>query len=649
MFSYFRNLSTFRLLALVLLVTATGMMLYGHMSDAAARTGPDDAYRRAFYALHSGAVRFGGQLAAQRALAQTIAIQFQLTTPDHGGTKQVLKDIMGRAPRNILSVGVSLPGEDAGAGDPRIVTYISRSAPTTDEEKAPPSIFGSHHDDRMPYEAAWTLTTSSAMGGTGELAAIVSMTISMEGAEKGEAVVKADLVELKGILAQIKHNDVEEAFCVAPNGDIVWLRGSTLAYDKELGRGDAGPEAERIAEARRFVEGKGDREFIRANAGNTGWYFLATPSDPDADRRAAMPLPLFLFVFALTLMILEGAVARLWSYAVRRRDPYPAGADARPGFHGGNASFFAAAYDYLFKYRVINPDRTRLDSELRVARQIQFSLVPDRFPMHSEWREFDLHSMLEPAREVGGDFYDFFMLDSNRIVFTVGDVSGNGIPAALYMAVCRTAFRALARQSKDPGDIMTRLNELLIRDNHSDLYVTIACVIVDLPTGKCQYALAGHPPPIHYRAADGVVEFVDQPRETFAGAKQGVIYPIGEMTLGRGDALLLYSDGLPDARNKEGCDFDYQQLLQAFSACAAADTCRDLVRGVERSVKNFVGGRVQMDDLTIMAFRYWGPGGQIIGKEMCKLPKTLSAASARRRAAESGGAAKKEGDGGQNG
>ncbi|MCL2000582.1 MAG: SpoIIE family protein phosphatase, partial [Planctomycetes bacterium] len=208
---------------------------------------------------------------------------------------------------------------------------------------------------------------------------------------------------------------------------------------------------------------------------------------------------------------------------------------------------------FLLASTVIRTEQERVDSELRVARQIQFSLVPNIFPPYSEWREFDLHAILSPANEIGGDYYDFFFLDSNRLVAVVGDVSGNGVPAALYMAVCRTAFRTLARGASNPGDLLTRLNDHLVRDHlSSGLYITIACFFIELSTGRCEYALAGHPAPLLHRLSADIIEGIDNPRETFIGMKPGVSFPTGEVKMERGDTLLLYTDGVSDARNDMG-------------------------------------------------------------------------------------------------
>ncbi len=279
----------------------------------------------------------------------------------------------------------------------------------------------------------------------------------------------------------------------------------------------------------------------------------------------------------------------------------------------------------LFHYRLTNPDQERIDSELRVARQIQFSLVPDNFPTFSEWREFDLCALLNPAREVGGDYYDFFLLDSDRMALAVGDVSGTGVPAALYMAVCRTAFRSLARDTQNPGELLTRLNDLLVRDHlSSGLYITIACFFVDLPSGRCEYSLAGHPAPLLHRRLEGLAEFVDSPRETFIGMKPGVTFPTGELRMGRGDTLLLYSDGVTEARNPAGEELAYQGLLDFFLRAVDRDNCREIIDTMENSLRGYSGLREQLDDTTLLIFRHWGPGGQKLMRQRTRATRSPS-------------------------
>jgi sigma-B regulation protein RsbU (phosphoserine phosphatase) len=267
----------------------------------------------------------------------------------------------------------------------------------------------------------------------------------------------------------------------------------------------------------------------------------------------------------------------------------------------------------LFRYRLTDPDQERLDSELRVARDILFSLVPGSFPPYSAWREFDLHARFSPAREIGGDYYDFYMLNPDTLVIVVGDVSGKGVPAALYMAVIRTAFRSFARQAASPSRLMRDLNETLVRDNRSGLYVTLNCFFINLPDGKTEYVIAGHPAPMWHRAAEGTTAIIDSPRDTFVGMQPGLEFPAGTITLEKGDTLLLYTDGVTDAKGAAGMELDYAGLGDMFTGACAGPTCADTIRAMADSLADFTGGGEQADDTTLLAFRYWGPGGKMGG------------------------------------
>lgn len=267
-------------------------------------------------------------------------------------------------------------------------------------------------------------------------------------------------------------------------------------------------------------------------------------------------------------------------------------------------------HNVAFKYRLANVEQDRIDSELRIAREIQFSLAPPSFPEYSEWREFDLHAYLSPVREVGGDFYDYCRLDANRLAIVVGDVSGKGVPASLYMAVCLTAMKTLIREAKSPGELLTRVNNILVRDSSANRYVTCAVFFIDMPTGRCEYALAGHPAPLRRHNADGTTVAIDTPRSSFVGLKGGLSYPTGEALLLPGDTLLLYTDGVTEARNASGDELDVVGLTTLFDKAVTKTRCRDIVEALQNDIGVHIGPRKRDDDVTLMAFRYWGPGGK---------------------------------------
>src|SRR4029450_7949643 len=188
--------------------------------------------------------------------------------------------------------------------------------------------------------------------------------------------------------------------------------------------------------------------------------------------------------------------------------------------------------------------KERIESELKIAHEIQMSMVPKIFPAFPERSEFDIFATLVPAKEVGGDLYDFFFLDDDHLCFAVGDVSGKGVPASLFMAVTKTLFRATARTGSTPGEILARLNAEISRANESCMFVTFFCGVLDVRTGQVDYSNGGHNLP-YYLHHNGV-----SPLENTGGKALGLVeqtpYASERMVLRRGEALLLYTDGVTE-------------------------------------------------------------------------------------------------------
>nr|HOO64019.1 SpoIIE family protein phosphatase [Synergistaceae bacterium] len=246
--------------------------------------------------------------------------------------------------------------------------------------------------------------------------------------------------------------------------------------------------------------------------------------------------------------------------------------------------------------------KERIESELHIAQSIQMSLIPKTFPPFPEHEEFDLYALLEPAREVGGDFYDFFMADEEHICLIVGDVSGKGVPAALFMAVTRTFTKILTKNSLDPGDILFKLNNELAQDNESCMFVTIFCAIVHLPSGKCRYASGGHNPPF-YIPREGMMTMLPQVKGSLAGAMEDIEFEEGAFTFRPGDTLFLYTDGVTEAMNNEQELFGEERTALALSKLKGRKAL-ELIRELRKVLGDFAEGAEQSDDITMMAFTY---------------------------------------------
>jgi serine phosphatase RsbU (regulator of sigma subunit)/anti-sigma regulatory factor (Ser/Thr protein kinase)/HPt (histidine-containing phosphotransfer) domain-containing protein len=246
--------------------------------------------------------------------------------------------------------------------------------------------------------------------------------------------------------------------------------------------------------------------------------------------------------------------------------------------------------------------RELLDSELRVAREIQMGLVPHDFSRLTAGDGPDLFACLEPARAVGGDLYDVFRLDDRRLALVLGDVSGKGIPAALFMVMTLTLVRSIARLTSRPEEVLTRVNEALSADNPSSMFVTLFFAVLDCPTGRLSYASGGHLPPLLLRRGEA-------PRPLFAqggplmGALAGRTFSSAEIQLEPGDLVLAYTDGVTEALAPTGALFGADRL-QALLADAGPRTGRDAVDAVLAGVRAFAGDTEQADDIAMLAIGY---------------------------------------------
>jgi phosphoserine phosphatase RsbU/P len=259
--------------------------------------------------------------------------------------------------------------------------------------------------------------------------------------------------------------------------------------------------------------------------------------------------------------------------------------------------------DYLDHLKKTTAAKERIESELKIAHDIQMSMVPKTFPAFPERSEFDIFATLVPAKEVGGDLYDFFFLDDDHLCFAVGDVSDKGVPASLFMAVTKTLFRATARSGSTPGEILANLNAEICRDNESCMFVTFFCGILDIRTGQVDYSNGGHNMP-YYLHHDGV-----SPLENTGGGALGLMeetpYASGRMVLGPGEALLLYTDGVTEAMNSSQTLYSDERLAQFLETNRRSDP-RQIIGDLVSDVRHFAGEEPQSDDITVLALRYFG-------------------------------------------
>lgn len=235
-------------------------------------------------------------------------------------------------------------------------------------------------------------------------------------------------------------------------------------------------------------------------------------------------------------------------------------------------------------------------------------ILPKTFPPFPDRTELDVFASILPAREVGGDLYDFFFINEHRFCFLVGDVSGKGVPAAFFMAVTKTLIKAVAEREQEPGRILARVNGELAADNDSCMFVTLFLAVLDTRTGRLGYANAGHPAPLLLRAGHPP-ELIASMEEPMAGAMPDIDYSTGTLDLVPGDALFLFTDGVSEAMNPDLELYSDDRLLETVAGQARAGA-RDLVQAVSASVTAWAGEAEQSDDITMLALRYLGPGQQ---------------------------------------
>jgi phosphoserine phosphatase RsbU/P len=248
-----------------------------------------------------------------------------------------------------------------------------------------------------------------------------------------------------------------------------------------------------------------------------------------------------------------------------------------------------------------------LQKELDTARTIQQALVPRTFPPFPERTDFDIHAEMTAALAVGGDFFDFFLIDDEHLGVVIGDVSGKGIPAALYMAVARTQIRTIALQGLPPKECLLEVNRVLVREKVSAMFATCFYGILNTRSGEFLYCNGAHNPPYLLRASGGV-ERLPLTGGLPLGMFSRLAYNNAIVQLASGDALFLYTDGVPEATTAEQDDFTSERLVAALRPCATL-SCQELIRHVTREVLAFTAGAPQSDDITMLAIRL-RPSGQ---------------------------------------
>lgn len=265
----------------------------------------------------------------------------------------------------------------------------------------------------------------------------------------------------------------------------------------------------------------------------------------------------------------------------------------------------ARTLQYVDQVKTVTAEKERIGAELHMAKEIQNSQLPSTFPAFPDREEFRLYACMDPAKEVGGDFYDFYFVDEDHIVLIMADVSGKGVPAALFMMVARVLIKSHLQHGEGLGDALKNVNNQLCENNEAGLFVTVWAAVIEISTGKSVSINAGHEHP-GFRKGDGLFELVEYDHDLAVAVMEETTYEEREFRMNPGDCLFVYTDGVPEAQNADHELFGMDRILEALNQEPLAEP-GELVQNVTKWVDTFVNGAEQFDDFTMLCFRYDGP------------------------------------------
>ena len=260
--------------------------------------------------------------------------------------------------------------------------------------------------------------------------------------------------------------------------------------------------------------------------------------------------------------------------------------------------------NYINHIETITAEKERINTELSLATRIQYGMLPHTFPAFPDNKEFDIYASMDPAKEVGGDFYDFFMTDDTHLCMVMADVSGKGVPAALFMMATKIILATNAKMGKSPAEVLTTANDRICANNHEEMFVTVWLGILDITTGKVIAANAGHEYPILMQP-NGEFELFKDKHGFVVGGMDGVAYKEYEFTMQPGAKLFLYTDGLPEATDKNNEMFGTERALDVLNKYKTSAP-KEILNGVKTAVEGFVKDAEQFDDMTMLAIHYYG-------------------------------------------
>ncbi|MFH0761114.1 MAG: SpoIIE family protein phosphatase [Bacteroidota bacterium] len=447
-------------------------------------------------------------------------------------------------------------------------------------------------------------------------------------------VVTADvaLTWLTEIVESIQIYESGFAFLISPNGTLISHPDSALIMHESIfsiARERNEPSLRTIG--RNMIAGKSELTRMPSEMFSNAWlYYLPIPSNqwsigivfPQKELFAGLQKMImwllilavggFLLLWIIILNVTKKVTVPLKRFASSAHEiaggkfdvqlPEIRTADEMGELHH--------AFDYLQKQLAVYVENLRLttaakekiESEMRIANQIQMGMIPKIFPPFPDRPEVDLHAMLKPAREVGGDLYDFFFIDQNKLCFAVGDVSGKGVPAALFMVVTRTLLRSVATKDIPLSELVFLLNNSLSKENESQMFVTFFIGILNLENGEVEYVNAGHNPPLVMRCG-GSVSRLESTNDMALGFLEERKYHSGALQMNPGDFLVGYTDGVTEAENMQQVLYGDDRLKQILEQGCGSHP-RDVVVKILEDVAGHVGTAPQSDDITVMVIKF---------------------------------------------
>ena len=501
---------------------------------------------------------------------------------------------------------------------------------------------GSYESYFNYYESSWFEDAKAAEGvfftdmypdsyGRGLTISCVSPFFDENGKFAGAVAMDILVTDLHTAIIDIDLGEGAYAFLVDKNADIIASPYVELDQTEFENIKDASNSAYEISD--NIMSGKTDVSLT-----TDGVYYAYTPIS-GTDWKLCIHIPealilepvaqmnhdvtnvifVFIIVFALIIAVVFYAVRR---FTARLTKPLIALGDDVKTISDGNLDYRAKLYSndeisdlaigfnnmaaslktYINDLTAVTAEKERIGAELDIAKHIQASMLPCIFPAFPERSEIDIYATMEPAKEVGGDFYDFFMVDDTHLAIVMADVSGKGVPAALFMVIGKTLIKDHTTPGRDLGKVFTEVNQLLCESNSEELFITAFEGVLDLVTGEFVYVNAGHEMPFICKAGGNFEPYKIRAAFVLAGM-EGMKYRAGSMMLEPGDKIFQYTDGVTEATNVNN-ELYGMERLGAILNKVKNGTPHDILPAVKKDIDEFVGEAPQFDDITMLCLEY---------------------------------------------